>query len=227
MKTKLIVALDVASLAQAKAIVNKLGPLVEFYKVGGQLFTAAGLEILRWLKRKKKKVFLDLKLHDIPNTVANSAKAITALGVSMFTIHAQGGGEMIRACVRAAQSESRRLKIKKPALLAVTVLTSQKTKNTKRDVLKLAKEATSCGADGIVCSVQEAGLLRKNIGKKPILVCPGIRMQTNKRSDQKRTASPQQAKQACVDFIVVGRPVIEACSPCLAARTILDILRKK
>ncbi|MBU2540332.1 MAG: orotidine-5'-phosphate decarboxylase [Candidatus Omnitrophica bacterium] len=227
MKTKLIVALDVDSFSKAKAIVNRLGPCVRAYKVGSQLFIASGIEIVLWLKRKHKNVFLDLKLHDIPNTVAASARQITKLGVYMFTIHATGGKVMMRGCVKAVRSEASRLKIKKPAVLAVTVLTSQKSTNTKRDVLRLAKEALSCGVDGIVCSVEEAHLLHRKLKHKFILVCPGIRSATNKKSDQKRIATPQQAKKAQVDFIVVGRPIIEAPSASLAAVNILNALKER
>lgn len=225
MNTQLIVALDVDRVKEAKAIVNRLGTTVKFYKVGSQLFSICGPEIIRWLKAKKKSIFLDLKLHDIPNTVANTARAITRLGVSMFTIHAGGGQKMMRACVKAVNSEAKKARVKKPRILAVTVLTSQKSSDTKDKVLQSAKQAISCGVEAIVCSVNEASILRKQIGKNIILVCPGIRLGTSKRGDQKRVATPAQAKQAAVNFIVVGRPVLEARSPFRITANILNELK--
>lgn len=224
--TQLIVALDVGEIKKARELVGSLSPKVRFFKVGGFLFTSCGPDVVRLLKEKKLKVFLDLKLYDIPNTVANTTKAITNMGVDMFTIHASGGEEMMRACVEAAQSQARLLKIEKPKIVAVTVLTSSEQACVKDRVLELAGQALSCGVDGLVCSVQEASQLRGKFSNKPILVCPGIRPANSAAEDQKRVATPEQARDADVDFIVVGRPIIDAGSPVEAAVNILNALNQ-
>lgn len=224
MKTELIVALDVADIREAKKLVDILSPLVKFFKVGSFLFTSCGPDIVMWLKQKRLNVFLDLKLYDIPNTVANTAKVITQMGVSMFTIHASGGKEMIRACAETVKDEARRLKIERPKIIAVTVLTSSNPKDVKTQVSRLASLALSAGADGLVCSVQEAHMLRRKFSDKPILVCPGIRLTRGSLRDQKRVATPKDAKKAGASFIVVGRPIIEAESPFDAAVDISRLL---
>ncbi len=222
MKTELIVALDVGDIKKAKKLAEVLRPAVKFFKVGSFLFTSCGPDIVRWLKQKRLKVFLDLKLFDIPNTVASTAKAITGMGVSMFTIHASGGQEMIRACAEAVKAEARRLKIEKPKIIAVTVLTSSNPRDVKAQVSQLARQALEAGADGLVCSVQEAQMLRRKFSNNTILVCPGIRLASATSADQKRVATPKDAKKAGADFIVVGRPIIEADS---ALRAAVDIAR--
>lgn len=225
MKTELIVALDVGDIKKAKKLVEILQPAVKFFKVGSFLFTSCGPDIVKWLKQKRLKVFLDLKLYDIPNTVASTAKAITGMGVSMFTIHASGGAEMIRACVDAVKAEARRLKIEKPKIIAVTVLTSSNPRDVKIQVSQLASQALHAGADGLVCSVQEARMLRKKFSHSTILVCPGIRLASAGSADQKRVATPRDAKKAGADFIVAGRPIIEAESPFDAAVDIARLLK--
>ena len=224
MTTKLIVALDVNDLRKAKKLVEALRPAVKFFKVGSLLFTSSGPDIVKWLKQKRLKIFLDLKLYDIPNTVANTAKVITGMGVSMFTIHASGGKAMIRVCREAVESQARLLKIERPKIIAVTVLTSSNPKDVKSRVSQLASEALSAGADGLVCSVQEAQVLRRKFSHKPILICPGIRSASDKAADQKRVATAKDAKKAGADFIVVGRPIIEADSALDAAADIARLL---
>lgn len=224
MKTELIVALDVGDIKKAKKLVEVLSPTVKFFKVGSFLFTACGPEIIKWLKQKRLNVFLDLKLYDIPNTVANTAKIIVGLGVSMFTIHASAGQEMIRACAQAVKDEARRLKKERPKIIAVTVLTSSNPMDVKTQVSQLARQALSAGADGLVCSVQEAQMLREKFPDNTILVCPGIRFASAGSADQKRIATPKDAKKAGANFIVVGRPIIEADSALSAAADIARLL---
>ncbi|MEW6101580.1 MAG: orotidine-5'-phosphate decarboxylase [Candidatus Omnitrophota bacterium] len=216
---ELIVALDVDSLQKAKDLVNLLSSKVKIFKVGSQLFTSCGPEIIKFIRQKKAEVFLDLKYFDIPNTVANAVYSASRLRVKMLTLHAQGGEEMLKLARRAAKKEARRLKIKPPLLIAVTVLTSQKT--TPQVVLRLAKEALKCRLDGIVCSAKEARFLRKSIKKGFLIITPGIRPTNAAVDDQKRTATVQEAITAGADYIVVGRPILKAREPLLAAKEIL------
>jgi len=217
-KSKIILALDVDSLARVKYFVNKLYPRIKIFKVGSHLFTAYGPQIIKFIRRKGAEVFLDLKFLDIPNTVANAVRSAVALKVKMMTLHISGGEEMLKRAVQAACKESRRLKVKKPLLIGVTILTSQKT--SPRKVLKLAKVGIDCGLDGVVCSVREATILRKNIKKPFIIVTPGIRPKTAGKDDQKRVATAAQAVRAGSDYLVVGRPVLEAKDPLAAFRNI-------
>jgi len=224
--TKLIVALDVDSLKKAKGLVKKLAPTVEIFKVGSQLFTICGSDIIKVIHKAGRKVFLDLKFHDIPNTVANAAKAATGLGVFMFDVHARGGIQMMRAAAAATKKEARKLKITKPKLIGITVLTSDKESEfTKNKVLKLARTAKFCGLDGIVCSVHEAKVIRRALGPKFSIITPGIRPKDRAVGDQKRVATPKAAKCASANFIVVGRPIIQSKNPTLMAKQILKDLR--
>ena len=212
---KLIVALDVDSFAKAKKLIDALCPVVKIFKVGSQLFMLAGPASVEYIKKKKADVFLDLKFYDIPNTVANAVRSVVSLEVKMLTLHVSGGSEMLRAAVKAATEESSRLRVKRPLLIGVTVLTSKDAASD--DVLALAREAIDCGLDGVVCSVREAELLRQNIKKEFIIVTPGIRSDGSAKDDQKRTATASEAKAAGSDFIVVGRPIVEATDPFKAA----------
>ena len=215
-KAQLIVALDVSTYAQAKKLIDQLSPLVEIFKVGSQLFTLAGPDAIDYIRKKGSEVFLDLKFYDIPNTVANAVCAATSLGVKMMTLHISGGEEMLRSAVKAASGEAARLKIAKPLLIGVTVLTSQEAKPD--EVLVLAKKGLDCGLDGVVCSVKEAKLLRQEIKKDFVMVTPGIRPDKAAKDDQKRTATASEAKAAGSDFLVVGRPIVAASDPLQAAR---------
>ncbi len=161
MKSQLIVALDVDTFAQAKKLVDKLYPLVKIFKVGSQLFTCAGPKSVEYIREKGAEVFLDLKFHDIPNTVASAVIAATWLNVLMLTVHASGGSEMMAQAQEAAKSTAKKFRRRKPKIVAVTILTSQVARPD--DVLDLARKAIDCGLDGVVCSVREAKLLRKNI----------------------------------------------------------------
>ena len=223
--TKLIVALDVDSSRRVKELVNLFYPKVKFFKVGSQLFTACGPKIIDWIHQKRAKVFLDLKFHDIPHSVAQSAKIATRMGVFMFNLHAQGGREMMQQAKEAAERESRCLKIKRPLIVAVTVLTSQQDKETTIRVLELARDVKEAGLDGVVASVNEVGLIRQAMGEKFIIVTPGIRLSTISLDDQRRVATPAEAKAKGVDFIVAGRPLLETKEPLSVLKDILRQLR--
>jgi orotidine-5'-phosphate decarboxylase len=215
-KAKLIVALDVNTYQEAKRLVDKLYPTVKIFKVGSQLFCGCGPKIITYLSKKGANVFLDLKFYDIPNTVAGAVRQAVRLGVSMMTLHISGGKEMLTAAVKAAYQEARRLRVRRPLLVGVTVLTSKES--TPGEVLNLAKEGLQCGLDGVVCSVRETAFLKKKINKKFVIVTPGIRPAGSPAFDQKRTATAQEAIKAGSDFLVAGRPIVEALDPRRAAR---------
>jgi orotidine-5'-phosphate decarboxylase len=224
-KDQLIVALDAASAEQAREIVDRLGDAVAFYKVGAELFTVAGPSVVRELIERDKKVFLDLKFHDIPNTVAGAVRSAASLGVSLLTVHASGGSRVLRAAAEAAaESEA------KPTVLAVTVLTSMGTSelgelgvpgNVEKQVLRLAMLAIRAGCGGLVASAQEGASLRKELGAGFTLVTPGIRPDGGDSGDQLRIVTPAQAIRAGADYLVVGRPITQADDPAEAARTII------
>lgn len=229
MKSELIVALDVSQTAEALAVIGTLPAEVSWYKVGLELFCAEGPAIIQSIRSRKKSVFLDLKLHDIPRTVERAVKAAAQHGVEMLTIHSCGGRAMLRAAVDAARSSG----AKPPKLIAVTALTSldQKdlndlgiSKTPAQQVLALADLALSCGVDGLVSSPQEVEVLRGRFGPRPILVTPGIRLPGEDVGDQKRVATPAAAVKAGASFLVVGRPILESADSAGAARAILKEL---
>jgi len=211
LKAEIILALDVDSVKKAKYFVNKLYPRIKTFKVGSQLFTLSGPKTVELIRKKGASVFLDLKFFDIPNTVANAVRQAVRLKVKMLTVHILGGEDMLRCAVKAAREESKRLKLRKPLLIGVTVLTSKDA--SPRRVLKLAKIGLHAGLDGVVSSAKEAALLRKEIKKKFIIITPGVRLNTQISDDQKRIATPDEANKAGVNFIVVGRPILEAKNP--------------
>ena len=228
---KLIVALDVDNAIKARELVNALRGRVGMFKIGMQLFTAAGPDLVREIIKSGERVFLDLKYHDIPNTVACAAVEATRLGVSMFNIHASGGGEMMLrtadAVARCAEVEG----IPRPNVLAVTLLTSsnaetlQQLGNTFAPaelVTRLASLADASGMDGVVASAQEIAAIR-SVVRKPsfLIVTPGMRPAGTSNFDQKRITGPREAVLAGADFIVVGRPVLEAPDPVIAVNEIL------
>jgi orotidine-5'-phosphate decarboxylase len=245
-KDRLIVALDVPVFDEARDIVEKLGDAVGIYKVGYQLFVAYGPFVVRFLEAQGKKVFLDLKFHDIPNTVANAVSSAVALGVQphealnargektnkfsslfMLTVHTQGGPEMMKAAAEAARKCSGDLQLPKPLIVGVTVLTSDApTPETPKIVLERARAAKASGLDGVVCSVEEAAMLRREMGKDFILVTPGIRPAGADAGDQKRVDTPLAAIQAGSDFLVIGRPIVKAPDPRAAALKILEVISK-
>lgn len=233
-KDRLIVALDFDSERKAMKMVERLKRDVRFFKVGLELFLAAGAGITDKIMETGSEVFLDLKFHDIPNTALKAAVIATRLEVYMLNVHALGGYEMMKNVAEAVESEADRLSIRKPKILAVTVLTSMDEKalknvgidvNIKREVLKLAKMAQVAGLDGVVASPKEVAAIRKEFGRQFLIVTPGVRPVRGKPNDQKRVATPREAVEAGADFIVVGRPVTEAKDPTEAARNIVKSLR--
>src|ERR1700687_3746474 len=222
-RQRLIVALDVSTAAAAQKIVAAVGDSALTYKVGMQLYTAEGPLVVRDLVASGRKVFLDLKYHDIPNTVGAAVREAAQLGVSMLTVHASGGSKMLRAAVEAAQ---------KPGLLvlAVTVLTSLDDVELGKiglrggaldQVLRLAALALSNGCKGIVASALEAAALREEFGQDFTIVTPGVRLAGSGPNDQARVVTPAEAISARGSHIVVGRPITEASDPAAEARAIL------
>ena len=222
---ELIVALDVSTTQEVLRIVDRLGDAVSFYKIGLELFSAEGPDVVKAVKGRGKKVFLDLKLHDIPRTVERAVKSGAALGVDLMTIHAVGGKAMIRAAKDAALTFGPNA----PKILAVTVLTSLDqsdlgdlgiVRDMKAQVEALGRLACSNGADGIVCSPKEVAAMRAALGPTALLVTPGVRPAGADVGDQKRVATPGQAVKDGSTHLVVGRPILEAADPCAAARAI-------
>ncbi len=228
--SKLIVALDYTNPEDAKKIVKDLGSAVDFYKVGLELFLNSGGQILDFLKEEEKKIFLDLKFHDIPNTVAQAARWAAKLGVEMFNVHASGGREMQKMTVDIVNNEAVKNGIKPPLLIAVTVLTSFDeqgfteigfAKPINESALALARIAQETGMDGVVCSALEAKSMKDAFGKDFLTVCPGVRPLWAASQDQKRIVTPSQAKENMADYIVIGRPVTGSQEPVKAALKIL------
>lgn len=233
-RDRLIVALDVPSASQARQVVQSIGEAATTYKIGKQLFTAEGPQIVRDLVSSGRKVFLDLKFHDIPNTVAAAVSAACELGVSMLTVHASGGGTMLKAAAQAAEQSS-----VKPMVLAVTVLTSLSdadlielgvASRVINHVVRLAALARDAGCGGVVASALEAHELRRELGSDFAIVTPGIRMggpslpsvgKGGLRDDQARVLTPKQAIAAGANYLVVGRPILEASDPSCAANEIV------
>ncbi len=215
---KLILALDVDDGRKAKYFINKLYPQIKIFKIGSQLFTACGPEIVKFVISKKAEVFLDLKFFDIPNTVACAVRQAVRLKVMMFTLHISGGEEMVRTAVSTAKKEAERLNIRKPQVIGVTVLTSQQA--NPKEILRLAKSGLEWGLDGIVCSARETALLRQRLGRKFIIITPGIRAKLSAKDDQKRTAAAKESLLAGSSFLVLGRPILEAKDPVWAVKEI-------
>ncbi len=220
--SKAILALDVDTIEEARKFVDNLYPKIDIFKVGSHLFTAYGPKVVEMLHEKGAQVFLDLKYFDIPNTVAKAVAAATRLKVKMLTLHISGGREMLEAAVDSAREQAKAYKAPKPLLIGVTVLTSKKAK--AQEVLALAKMGVSCGLDGVVCSVNEAALLRSKIKKDFLIVTPGIRLNDSIKDDQKRVATVSQAVEAGSDFLVIGRPILKAKDPLLTAEELLGDL---
>jgi orotidine-5'-phosphate decarboxylase len=218
---RLIVALDFPDAASALSLVDRLEGSTSWFKVGLELYIAEGNSLIAELQRRGHSIFLDLKLHDIPNTVAGAVRSAARLGVDMLTVHAAGGPAMLTAAAEATD---------RPTLLAVSVLTSMDRAQLEAtgiqvspaaQVEKLATMALACGVEGIVCSAVEVPNLRRRLGSEPLLVIPGIRPQGAAAGDQQRVATPAEAVTAGASFVVVGRPITRAADPGTAARTIL------
>ena len=221
--TKIIVALDFADAASALMLVERLDPALCRLKVGKELFTAAGPEFVRALVTRGYDVFLDLKFHDIPNTVAAACRAAAGLGVWMLNVHASGGSRMMMAAREALSNPAG------PLLIAVTVLTSMSAEDLSEvgvtdapadQVLRLARLAQQCKLDGVVCSAQEASMLRADLGANFRLVTPGIRPVGAEAGDQRRVMTPVQALSAGATDLVIGRPITAAADPLVALQQI-------
>jgi orotidine-5'-phosphate decarboxylase len=234
-REQLIFPLDVASSSDALEFVDLLRDEVGVFKVGKQLFLHSGPEIIRQIRKRGSEVFLDLKFHDIPRTVARASIEATRLGVKMFTLHASGSTEMMRTTVSEVEQVCRREKLKKPILLAVTVLTSLGAEDLRRvgfrsgvesQVARLARLATDSGMDGVVASPLEVKRIRRECGIKPLLVTPGVRPRAEAWDDQKRVMTPLEAIKAGSDFVVIGRPIRDADDPVATARQIVAEIEK-
>jgi orotidine-5'-phosphate decarboxylase len=236
MRNPILVALDVPTAEAALNLSQHLAPAVGGYKIGSELFTSAGPEIVRRIRDTGKAVFLDLKYHDIPNTVAKAVAAATRLGVQMLTVHTGGGREMMRAAEEAAQQTARALGAEAPLVLGVTVLTSMDSRmlaevgceeNVGKQVSRLANLAVQAGLRGLVCSPLEITDLRQTLPDEVQLVTPGIRMTAERGDDQKRTLTAAEAVDAGADWLVIGRPIYGAKDPRAAAEKILATLSGK
>ncbi len=231
-KDRIVVALDVETPAQALALVEQLRGLVGMFKIGKQLFTAAGPDIVRQVVGMGEKVFLDLKFHDIPNTVAAAGIEAARLGVSIFNVHALGGSAMMRATVDALNDAAERENFTKPLILAVTILTSHDQaslheigleRSIQEQVVRLANLAATCGINGVVASPQEITPLRQAIDNPNFVVLtPGVRPAGAALNDQKRVMTPGEAVTAGADYLVIGRPITNAENPAAAAQKISE-----
>lgn len=226
---QLLVALDVDTVEEARRLANMLRRAVGGFKIGSRLFTSHGPAFVEELVAKGDRVFLDLKFHDIPNTVAGAVGAAARLGVWMVNVHASGGLDMMRAARQAADEESARVSLPPPLVIAVTVLTSSSqetladvgvTTPVAQQVERLARLTQSAALDGVVASPQEIGIVRAACGERFAIVTPGIRSGTDAKGDQHRTASAGGALAAGASYLVVGRPIIAASDPAAAAERI-------
>jgi len=220
-----MVALDMDDAQEAALLAREIGQKVAAFKVGSQLFSGSGPEVVKRIRKEGGRVFLDLKFHDIPNTVQKAVEAVRELGVSFFTVHASGGARMVAAAKEAA-GDAR--------VLAVTLLTSLDKEDVenigfreeiKEQVVRLARLARGAGADGIVCSPLEVAHLRQALDDQCLLVTPGIRPAGASTDDQARISTPAQAVSAGADFLVVGRPIVKARDRVLAVEQILEEMR--
>jgi orotidine-5'-phosphate decarboxylase len=230
MRERLILALDVEDLDRVKATLKLLAGEVGMFKVGKQLFTHAGPQAVKLIQEMDGEVFLDLKFHDIPTTVAKAAIEATRLGVKMFNVHASGSLAMMRQTAKEVNRVCRQESLRKPIMLAVTVLTSLNDSDLKKvgvtgevadQVVRLALLSQKAGMDGVVAAPNEVSEIRAACGRRFVIVTPGIRLQKSKRDDQKRVMTPADAVRAGVDYIVVGRPIMEAADPVNVAREII------
>lgn len=230
-KDKLIIALDVADLKAAEDLVTRLAPHVGMFKVGLELYTAVGPAAIQLIKERGGRVFADLKLHDIPNTVSQAARALVRYGVDMLNVHAAGGRKMLQTTAEAVKEEAYKQGRKPPLLIAVTVLTSLDETSLKHEVgiergleeqvVHWAKLARECGLDGVVASPQELEAIRGACGPDLVIVTPGIRPAGSQAHDQRRVLTPAEAVRKGATYLVVGRPVTSAPDPVAAVASIL------
>jgi orotidine-5'-phosphate decarboxylase len=230
----IIFALDVGGWEEAERFVEELKERVWGFKIGKELFTWMGPKAVEMVQKKGGKVFLDLKYHDIPSTVAKAAVMATRLGVSMFNLHTLGGAEMMRAAVEASREAAHKGGLPTPIVLGVTVLTSLQEKDLRsvgitqpveKEVVQLAVLAQQTGLDGVVASPLEITPLRKACGEDLVIVTPGVRPEKGQRHDQARVMTPAEAIKAGADYLVIGRPIKEAPDPRKATQEILQEIR--
>jgi orotidine-5'-phosphate decarboxylase len=233
-KNPIIASLDVPTAEQALKLAKLIAPAVGAFKIGSELFTAAGPDIVKRVRATGASVFLDLKFHDIPNTVARAVASATRLDVQMLTVHTSGGLEMMLAAEESAQKTAAQAGLNAPLVLGVTVLTSHDSNalaeigcepNVGRQVERLANLAVRAGLRGLVCSPLEITALRQMLPSSVQLVTPGIRTGAEKADDQKRTLSPREAMDAGANWLVIGRPISAAPDPRAAADRILESLK--
>jgi orotidine-5'-phosphate decarboxylase len=232
---RIIVPLDVPDIDKAIALIERF-PQVTFWKVGLELFTSTGPSILKILKSRNKRIFLDLKFHDIPNTIAGACRAAATYGVDLLTVHATAGKEALEAAISAVQLGAEEAGTKPPKIIAITLLTSISAQQLADDcqiplelpefVRLMAQLAQSVGLDGAVCSPEEVTYLRNTCGKDFLLVCPGVRPSWSELTDQKRSLTPKAAIQAGADYLVIGRPLTTAADPELAWEKIVEELNQ-
>jgi orotidine-5'-phosphate decarboxylase len=234
-KDRIVLALDVDSQEQALTLVKELAQDVGVFKVGMQLFNSAGPDIVRQINELGGRVFVDLKFHDIPNTVAAAGRVMARLNAFMFNVHAAGGKEMMAQVVADVKDEASRLGIDPPKILAVTVLTSISQQQLEEEMLisgwdvkdvvvKWAQMAQEAGIDGVVCSPREITAIREACGSDFLIVTPGIRPAWSEKNDQKRITTPRQALEMGTDYMVIGRPIVKAENQRQAARKIIEEL---
>lgn len=228
----LIIALDTSTSLQALALVRKLKVTGVAFKIGSELFSSYGPRIVNRIVSHDVRVFLDLKFHDIPHTVSRAASVTTRMGVWMFNVHASGGSEMMRAAKEASLAMAYKKKLDPPLVTAVTVLTSLSDLNQLNIPLSVEEQVTSLaclsresGLDGVVASGREAGAIRKKCGTDFCIVTPGIRLPESQPDDQRRTFTPKEASDNGSDYLVIGRPVIEARRPLKVIEDIMSSLR--
>ncbi len=234
-RARLALPLDVDSVRAADRLVRLLAAEVGLFKVGKQLFMHAGPDVVRRVQRRRAEVFLDLKFHDIPQTVALAGVEAARLGVRMFTVHASGGAEMMATTAAAVRDVCRRERLRRPIVLAVTVLTSLGDADLRqvgvkddaaRQVVRLARLAHASGMDGVVASPRELVALRRACGPKFVILTPGIRQPGDVHGDQKRVETPEAAMRAGADYLVVGRPIRDAADPVAAARAVVAAMAR-
>jgi orotidine-5'-phosphate decarboxylase len=233
---RLIVALDFHNMEKVQQLVEQLGDSVGYYKVGMELFYSVGSQVITYLRQQNKEIFLDLKLHDIPNTVGQGLTALMQLGATMLNVHASGGFTMMQTAAAAVKTKADELQVERPKLIAVTVLTSMNTDewstlaykvDLSQQVIHLAQLAQKAGMDGVVASPQEADQIRAVCGSKFIIVTPGIRPCGAAINDQSRIATPAGALKNGAHHLVVGRPITASQNPRKAVQDILLEMRDK
>lgn len=229
-KEKIIVALDVETAEKAREIIDEIGTEVGAFKIGLQLFTAAGASFVREIVEKNIKLFLDVKFHDIPNTVAKASVEVARLGVWMFNVHALGGTEMMRRTVETVREICEKENLRRPKIIGVTVLTSSNQQTLREtgiereiesQVLNLAQLTAKCGLDGVVASPLETNLIRRNV-ENFLIVTPGIRPNFATNDDQKRVMTPKEAVRSGADYLVIGRPITAQTDKLSAVRKIVE-----